>query len=123
MDWGFHISFAFTPSQYEFQNPEDYRNYEKLMLDFPRYVDEQIALMRKGLETGVSQSRIIFEGYEITFDRHIVETAEESLFFGPYKNFPATMKESDQEELIASGKSAIMEGAVEGYKRWQFPPV
>jgi len=116
VDAGFHIGFAFLPSSYEFSSVSSYENYIMILRDYPRYVQEHIDLLSKGLETGVSQSQIILKGYEVTFNKHIVEDVDESLFFNPFKNISENISAEMQNILKKNGEEAVMTGAIAGYQ-------
>jgi len=115
VDGGFHISFAFIPSQYQFQNTKDYKNYLKVLSDFPRYTKEHILMLKKGLKQGISLPKIVLKGYETTFDMHVVENPEESIFFHPFRKLPETMAVEDRESLRKEARKVIMDSVVEGY--------
>lgn len=116
VDAGFHIGFVFITQAYEFDSKEAYENYLALLLDFPRYVNEHIDLLKKGLELGICQSQVIFDGYEVTYDNHIVEDPTESLFYSPFLELPDLFTEAEKNQLRDKAKAAVMEGAVEGYR-------
>ena len=115
-DAGFHVSFAFTAGEFSFTSIEDYENYFSVLRSFPKYTKEHIALMRKGLATGMCQSSVVLKGYEVTFDNHIVSHAEESYFYTPLKTLPAHFSESEKKKILEDGRSAILNGAVKGYQ-------
>jgi uncharacterized protein (DUF885 family) len=115
-DAGFHIGFAFLPNSYEFSSAASYERYIAILKDYPRYVKEHIALLREGLNTGVCQSQIILEGYEVTFNRHIVADVEESMFYAPFQQMPERIDGDQRNELIANGKEAVLHGAIAGYQ-------
>lgn len=116
VDYGFHIGFVFTAQAYDFSSKESYTHYMDLLLDFPRYVNEHIALLKMGLELGVSQSQIIFDGYEITYDNHIVDDPTTSLFYKPFLNLPNSFTEQEAAELQNKAKAAVRNGAIAGYR-------
>lgn len=116
VDAGFHIGFAFLPSSYEFSSVSTYENYVKILKDYPRYVQEHIDLLSKGLETGVSQSQIVLDGYEVTYNKHIVKDVEESLFFNPFKSFPESISTANQKLLKKKGEEAVKGGVIAGYQ-------
>ena len=116
VDDGFHISFAFLPSSYEFSSVATYENYIKVLMDYPRYVQEYIDLLTEGLATGICQSQVILDGYEVTFNKHIVDDVRESLFFNPFKNFPENISPEQRKVLEEKGEDAVLNGAVAGYK-------
>ncbi|MEO9965660.1 MAG: DUF885 domain-containing protein [Reichenbachiella sp.] len=117
-DDGFHISFAFTADAFSFTSKRDYINYIGVLNSFPEYVDQHIILMRKGLELGMVQPKIILNGYEVTYDNHIVENVEESIFYEPFQNLPSTCSNEEREEILDSGQKAIVNGVIEGYRRF-----
>jgi uncharacterized protein (DUF885 family) len=62
VDDGFHIAFAFLPSQMPFRTARDYENYLSRLRAFPRYAAENIALLREGLRSGYTLPRVVLEG-------------------------------------------------------------
>ena len=117
-DDGFHIAFAFTPDAFAFTSVEDYYNYIDVLNSFPKYVTQHIVLMRKGLETGMAQPKVILKGYEVTFDNHIVDNISESVFYVPFTNFPSNISSSEKVKIIALGAKAIQNGAIAGYQQF-----
>lgn len=117
-DDGFHISFAFTPGYFSFTNKQDYLNYIGVLESFPTYVDQHITMMRKGLAIGMVQPKIILDGYEVTYDNHIVENPEESLFYKPFLNLPSQLSDDEKAELLEKGKQAVRKGAISGYQQF-----
>jgi uncharacterized protein (DUF885 family) len=116
VDSGFHTSFARLPAQMTFTKAHDYENYAARLRAFPAYVDQQVALMRRGLEAGFTLPRVILEGYEGTIAAHVVARPEDSVFDAPYRSFPPGVPAADHERLRREGRAAIMDGAVAGYQ-------
>ena len=115
-DSGFHISLAQLPGRMPFATPKDYENYLARLRALPLYMSQHIELMTEGLEAGMSVPRITLEGYEATIDPHVLESAEESVFYAPFRRFPVGVPESEREKLRESGEEAIMESAVPAYR-------
>ncbi len=69
-DSGFHTAFARLSQMVPLNTVEDYENYIHRMEAFPRYVQEQIVLMRIGLESGMSLPRVV-QGFNKVKDRHL----------------------------------------------------
>lgn len=116
VDNGFHIAFARLPTQVPLTTVEDYENYTSRLRDFPRYVDEHIALLQEGLESRMTLARVILEGYEVTIESHIVDDPTRSVLYGPFGSFPTTVAAGDTARLRAAGRSAIEEAVVPGYR-------
>ncbi len=115
-DSGFHTDFADLPNRMTFATPKDYENYASRLNAFPRYVSEEIALMREGIASGFTLPRVVLQGYEGTMTAHVVSSPEKSVFFAPYRKFPPGVPESERGRLTAQGRQAILAGAVAGYR-------
>jgi len=115
-DSGFQTDFARLPQETALRTVGDYENYIARMRAFPRYVDQQIALMRIGLKRGMTLPRVVLEGIQGTMSAHVVDEASDSLFYPPFQSFPASVPESDRARLRAAGRKAITGGVVAGYR-------
>ncbi len=117
-DWGFHTSFARLPSQVPLQRVADYEAYIARLRAFPRYVDEHVALMREGLATGFSMPRVVLQGYDGTIRAHVVDDPEQSVFYRPFRSFPAGVPASEHQRLRAAAVAAIRGAVVPAYRRF-----
>jgi uncharacterized protein (DUF885 family) len=118
-DSGFHSEFARLPFDMPLRTVKDYDNYIRRMQAFPRYVDEQIALMRMGLERGMTLPRVVLEGIEGTISAHVVDDPAKSVFHAPFATLPGTIPAADQEQLRKAGIEAIENGIVTGYRAFR----
>lgn len=116
VDDGFHIAFARLPGSMRFASPQDYENYMARLRAFPESVAQHIALMTEGLEHGMTLPQVVLKGYDVTISTHIVDDPEDSLFYGPFKAFPASVPEDQREALRQAGREAIRVGVVPGYQ-------
>ncbi|MBL0739731.1 DUF885 domain-containing protein [Chryseolinea lacunae] len=115
-DDGFHISFAQLPSSLPFFTEKDYLNYIERLKAFPAYVDQNVHWMKMGLADGFTMPKVVLNGYEVTINSHIVADAEQSVFFKPFKNIPASFTPEAKDKLIAAGKEVILASVVKGYQ-------
>ena len=115
-DVGFHTWLA-RHTNTGLNSRKDAEQYIILLQDVPRYVDEYLQLMRKGLALGISQPKIILNGYETTYTNHIVDTVEQSFFWKPLANRPATITEADWQALQANAHGIIKKDVIGSYKR------
>jgi uncharacterized protein (DUF885 family) len=116
-DSGFHTSFAQLPDRMPFATRRDYENYLGRLRAWPRYVGQQIELMRMGIRRGFTVPRATLTGYERTISAHVVDDPAKSVFYKPFEHFPAAMPEAEREVLRAEARAAILDGAVGGYRR------
>jgi uncharacterized protein (DUF885 family) len=117
-DSGFHISFSRLPKEVPLLTVRDYENYISRLNAWPRYVREEIALMRKGIERGMTVPRAALEGYDGTIAAHVVDDPVKSVFWVPFQTFPASVPASERERLQREGRAAIVNGAVAGYREF-----
>ncbi|WP_128547096.1 DUF885 domain-containing protein [Larkinella soli] len=115
VDDGFHIAFARLASG-RFSSVREYDAYLRKLRAFPAYVRQHIDLMRRGLALGIAQPAVILEGYETTWQPHIVEKPEESVFWAAFERMPVTVAEPDRSRLLAEGRRAIADSVVNGYR-------
>ncbi|MEZ5332439.1 MAG: DUF885 family protein [Thermoanaerobaculia bacterium] len=103
-DSGFQTGFSRLPFEVPLQTTEDYENYLARLRDWPRWVGEEIELMRQGLERGMTQPRLILDGIDGTMTAHIVDDPEQSVFWTPFQEFPVGAPEADRERLRDEGR-------------------
>ena len=114
-DAGFHVSLP-----YHVRNLNSYshvRNYLNKLNAVPEYVDQHLALLRKGLKKGITQPKIIFEGYEATYNEQIVSDPRKSSYFKPYNDLPKTLSEAQKDSVLKAAEKAISENVVPQFKR------
>ena len=115
-DSGFHTGFAELPRYTTFTATRDYQNYLARLRAFPAYVTQQIANMREGLRTGFTLPRVVLDGYDVGIRTHVVDDPGKSVFYAPFRSFPPGVPEADRPRLVAEARSAVMDGAVAGYR-------
>ena len=116
-DSSFWAGFARLPFNTPLQNTKDYENYLSRLGHWPRVVDEQIVLMRMGLERGMTQPRVILDGIETSAQAHVVEDPEKSGFYTPFLKFPVGVPEGDRARLAAAARAAIETSIVPPYRK------
>jgi uncharacterized protein (DUF885 family) len=114
-DSGFHSGFSRLSREMPMATVKDYENFISRLEQWPRYVNEQIGLMRLGLKRGMTVPRATLTGYEKSISAHVVDDLEKSVFWEPFKKFPSTVPAAEQERLRAEGRKGVA-SAVAGYK-------
>ncbi len=115
-DWGFHIGFARLPDDMPLGSVQDYENYLARLRAFPDYVDQQIQVMRSGLERRFSVPRVALKGYEETIAAHVVDDPESSVFYAPFASFPSAIGGVEHERLRTAARAVIMASVVPTYR-------
>ncbi len=115
-DSGFHSDFTQLAEQMPFDSAKGYENYIARLKAWPRYMGQEIELMRIGIKRGMTIPRAVLDGYDKTISIHVVDSPEKSVFWKPFERFPASLPEADRERLRTEGRKAVMDGAVAGYR-------
>ena len=83
---------------------------------FKRYAHENIELMRLGLRTGFLPPACTLTDLDKQLKAQIVTDATESVFYQPFKQFPAQIGAQDRKKLTESAQKAILGAIVPGYQ-------
>jgi uncharacterized protein (DUF885 family) len=115
-DSGFHTGFAQLPREVPLATVEDYENYISRLKAWPRFMKEEIELMRRGLGRGMTIPRAVLDGYDSTISAHVVDDPAKSVFWEPFAKFPSTVPAAEHERLRTAGREAVVQGAIAGYR-------
>ncbi|MEB8345184.1 DUF885 domain-containing protein [Flavobacteriaceae bacterium KMM 6898] len=74
----------------------------------PNYVDQHLINLREGLKKGVSQPKIIFKGYESTYNDHIVKNFEDSYYYSPFNSLPKELSTTQRDSVLKAAKEVII---------------
>jgi len=113
-DAGFHTSLPYEVR--DFSTHQQYVNYLNKLNAIPYFVAQHIALMRKGLEKGISQPKIIFNNFEDTYNSQLVDDFEESFYYSPFKIFPSIISETQKDSLLTAAKISIETKVIPQFK-------
>jgi len=90
-----------------FKTVKDYDNWLKRAAQAPALFDQAIANSREGVGSGVVQPRALMVKVIPQLDALIKDRAEDTLFWGPIKNFPADFSDADKQRLTKQYKQLI----------------
>ena len=114
-DAGFHLSLPYMVRP--ITNYKQDKEYLSKLNALPVYVDQNLGLIKEGLEKGVSQPKVIFKGYESTYDTHIIDSIENSFFYSPFKNLPSILTENQSDSILDAAKKTIARDVIPQFKR------
>lgn len=112
---GFHTRVLWRTNR-ALQTEEAVTNYIKFLEDIPRYFDENIALMRKGMELGIAQPLEGLQNYQATYEPYIVESPENSIFARPVSQLPENMSWANWRVFQNMIHDAIQETVTPAYQ-------
>ena len=113
-DSGFHTSFPFIVRP--FQNYNQVKRYLDQLNAIPDRVNQFLPLLREGLAKGVSQPRVIFKGYESSYNDHIVSDFKESYFYTPFNDLPRALSLSQKDSILTAAEVAITKHVIPQFK-------
>ncbi|WP_298286078.1 DUF885 domain-containing protein [uncultured Lutibacter sp.] len=113
-DSGFHTSLPYQVR--DFVTHKQFVSYLNKLNALPDYVEQNISLMREGLEKGISQPKIIFNNFEDTYNSQIVDDFEDSFYYTPFKKLPTNSTQEQKDSLLAAAKIAIETKVIPQFK-------
>lgn len=114
-DAGFHVSLPYHVR--DFSNYGQVRDYLNKLNAIPTYVDQHLELLREGIKKGNIQPRIIFEGYEATYNDQLVEDPKKSYYYSPFLNLPSILTEQQKDSVLKAAESAVAENVIPQFRR------
>ncbi len=113
-DAGFHSSLTYRVRP--LTSKKAALNYLKLLKAIPAYIDQQAALIRKGLDAGMGQPLVIFKGYESTYEQHLTATAEENFYYSPFLQLPSPLSAEEKDSLRQAAKKVVLEDVIPSFQ-------
>ena len=114
-DSGFHSSLNYMVRP--LSNYQKTIEYLNKLNSLPEFVNQNLTNIRIGLEKGVSQPLVIFDGYESTYDDHITNNYLNNYFYSPFKNLPKDISQSQSDSILKAAKISINEIVVPQFKK------
>ena len=109
-DSGFHNSIIYNVRT--LTSEKDAIRYLELLKAIPLYVEQNIYLIQKGINIGVSQPKIIFKGYHTTYDNHITENYKNNYYYTPFQELPDNIKKSFKDSIILEAQKTVNKSVI-----------
>ena len=116
-DTGFYMELGRLPDESKLSSLQDYRNYLARLHAMPALMDQYIALMRTGIEQGITQPQVILAGRDEPIKAQLVGSAEESPFYAPFQDLPESVAGGEKAELLATAESVIADEVIPAWQR------
>jgi uncharacterized protein (DUF885 family) len=98
--------------------PGDVQHYLDRLGQVGTYIDQQIANMRLGLKRGFTVPRAVLDGRDVSIAAVANQKqADETSFFQPVKNLPATWPAAQREGFQAQARKTITDQVIPAYGR------
>ncbi|MES2135942.1 MAG: DUF885 domain-containing protein [Pseudomonadota bacterium] len=103
----FYPTFASGKGAAPFKTLEDYENNLKRHKEFVIYLDRAIGRLRQGEQSGVVDTKMTVRNMIEQLDNQLKMKPEDSPYYGPVKEFPAGISDSDKARLTTEYRAAI----------------
>ncbi len=114
-DQGFHLNLNYQVRPIRsYDQAVAYLNRLKAI---PYFAESHFALMREGFKQGIVQPRIIFNGYESTYETHIVDNPLESYFYSPFLELPDNISQSRKDSLLTAARQVVEDSVIPSFKK------
>ncbi|MDH5432391.1 MAG: DUF885 domain-containing protein [Gammaproteobacteria bacterium] len=115
-DSGFHTQIMRLHQQVPLQNEKDYQNYIARLKAVPRYFDQQIKNMRKGLKRGYSMPKVVMNGFSDVIKKAYDEGVSKSPFLQAFNNMPDSISSRSQKQLKKQAEKVIANEVFPAFK-------
>ena len=100
-----------------FKTVKDYEDFLQRVNGFVAWTDQAIVNMRDGIAKGYTLPKVLVERTLPQLAAQLVEKPEDSLYWGPIANLPATFTEAERQKLAAAYRAAITSQVIPSYRR------
>jgi uncharacterized protein (DUF885 family) len=90
-----------------FETVKDYEDWVQRLHRFPAYVDQNIALMRRGIDRNVLLPKVIMRRIVAQVERLATQPVVESGYYRPFSSMPDTLPAQERRRLEEAGRTAI----------------
>lgn len=102
----------------QFNSVTDYENWIKRLNAVGTLVDQHIAMLEEAARERRTQPRAIMQRIPLQLALQNVARAEDSPFYAPFRQFPASIDATTRERLTAAGRTAIENSVLPAYARF-----
>ena len=115
---GIHLFAAQFPSYLSFTTTKDYDDYITRMHNFPKQMDDTIAIMRMGMHDKLMPPKFLLEKVTGQASAIAATPVEQSSFATPLSKFPASVFEADRTRIRAAFTDAIQNSIYPAFKKF-----
>lgn len=114
---GPQLDFPQVVGATRFRDAGDYQSYGARLQAFPTQIDQAIALMRRGMESGWVPAAVPLRSVPAQIVGQVTSDARESPLFKPFVEFPQNVPAADRPRLAATGEKLIADAITPALKR------
>jgi uncharacterized protein (DUF885 family) len=115
---GPQVDLPYLISLTPFNSLQDYENYLSRLRQISRVFEQITANMRRGISDKLMQPRYLLEKVSREAEEVAKQSGESSPFFGPLKQFPASVAAADQKRLRDDALNVIATQIIPAYQKF-----
>tara|TARA_B100001027_G_C16261819_1_gene329847 strand:- start:696 stop:2363 length:1668 start_codon:yes stop_codon:yes gene_type:complete len=117
-DAGFHNNLVYRVKK--ISSIDQAYHYIKTLGEIPNFVRQNIKLISKGLDMGISQPKIIFEGYNTTYEKHITLSYKNNFYYSPFLKLPTSIPNYMKDSLQVLAANIITDSVIPSFKKIKY---
>ncbi|OLS28607.1 MAG: hypothetical protein HeimC2_05520 [Candidatus Heimdallarchaeota archaeon LC_2] len=106
---GFHTYFPNLHNFVPLNTVKDYNNLIARLNAFPKFVEDNIEIMKAGIKDGQIPPKVTMDGIVESINKQITDSPQESPYFEPFKNISKTLSNTEISKIKEEGSKAILE--------------
>ncbi|MBQ4834493.1 DUF885 domain-containing protein [Pseudoalteromonas sp. MMG010] len=115
-EYGFHSSLGYMLNRGALKNEHDFDTYLARLSQVPRFFSQNIQWMKEGLKSGLTQPKVVLDGYEASIAAYIVDDVTQSEFYKPFLINTAGLPIAKFNALQAKAKLVIKNNVIPAYQ-------
>tara|TARA_R110000737_G_scaffold16123_3_gene33204 strand:- start:3093 stop:4859 length:1767 start_codon:yes stop_codon:yes gene_type:complete len=115
---GFHVWISRINRQVSFRTEQDYRDYLARLSALPKYFSQQMFWMDQGIETGITQPKVVLQGFEASIKAFIKTDVTSSTYYQPFLAMPEHFTEQLKLQLTAQATKTILQTVIPSYQKY-----
>ncbi len=102
-----------------FRKTDDYRDYIKRIRAVPKLVDDTIARLKPGMDSGWMSTKPVLDRIVAAIDAHLVENVDQSALMSPFAHMADGIPEAERAALAADARRAIADDYQPALRRFK----
>ena len=115
---GIYTNLSYMVRGMPFETIQNYEDYLKKLEAVPQFFEDNINLMRLGIEKGITQPKVIVKNYKALMKSYLVDQPTESGFYQPLKKINNNVPTELQTDIQKRGQQVISEIVIPTYHQF-----
>lgn len=108
---GFHVWISRISQMVNFRTEQDYQDYLARLSAIPAYFQQQTYWMNQGIAEGITQPKIVLNGFEDSIAAYVKEDVTKSTYYRPFLAM-SEFVEPEQQKILREKAKSILESKV-----------